>query len=156
MKNLQISDLDRVKFTKRNITLDSLVRVGKKIFYVECGKLFYFVKEGFTNTLCEDKMCTTELVYIPTLECVWFGTGTEFIFVNVKTYDLNVVAAFRTFFTASWSPDHEFIAVCEEHAKINCYRNCFVNPTPSVNFEDEDNGFLGTSMYLIWFIYTVT
>ncbi|KRT86669.1 hypothetical protein AMK59_1801 [Oryctes borbonicus] len=137
MKNLQIIDIHRVNLA-RIVNLENLVIVNEVVFFIEEGKLFYYTENGDITPLCQDKICITELVYLPTYNHIWFGNGNEFVYVCVDTFAVKIIKALRSFLTAKWSMNNEIIAVFEDDRNIRCYRNSFYNPLVTQNVENED------------------
>lgn len=151
MKNLQLCDLNRFHLPKGYDQIQKLVYVDGIVFFVERSKLYFCTGNATAaQPLCEDKECITDLVHIPSLEQVWFGTGSEYIFISTKTFETKTVETPHMFLSAAWSPNNEYIAVYEIGGKIRCYRNCFTNPAVNVNFEDESNEPLPIGMYMIY------
>ncbi|KAF5288712.1 hypothetical protein FQA39_LY15284 [Lamprigera yunnana] len=126
MKNLELFQLLRDPFKETYTDISYIAFQDEYTFFLKNAQLH--VLEGddmkvFKNTF----NCITQFEVLKIEKILWFGTGKEFVWVDLKK-ELHIIPFNIEFTAAAWNPSQDVIAVVQPDGEVGVF---------VVNFADE-------------------
>lgn len=130
MKNLELfevsretiedsyNNVSRIAFTKDCVY--ALKNSHVTVYSRDSGDILHTFEEPF-QSITDFEILTIENI-------LWFGTGDEFVYINIDNNELHKIQPCESFTAAAWNPAQDSIAVLSTNGEIGAYR---------VDYEDD-------------------
>ncbi|KAK5646013.1 hypothetical protein RI129_004477 [Pyrocoelia pectoralis] len=162
MKNLEVFQIKRSKCNYADV--NAVVSEGDVTFALSNSRLHFYLEDKF-HIFENSYNCITKFEILKIERVLWFGTGQEFIWVDLFK-NLHVITVHSEFSAAEWNPTQDAITVVFTNGEIGLYvvnfQDCtitsigqshLINAKPSVvlnvGWGSEETQFRGTAGKLV-------